>query len=148
MNHYTPAPGRPVATRDSRPNNPEQQQAIDNLLRTWRDIVGNKVRGLLQRYEPGVWERVKLLGEIVEEELAQEVHHRPAFRLGKACQAVSVKRGVSGEVHIDATDDIDTFAIVTPVGAGWKYGDLGLGQLGLQVPVKPGTFSGNSYIKA
>jgi len=69
---------------------------------------------------------------MVENKPSENLHDRTAFRLGKACQAISVEQGVSEGVFIDATDDICASVIVKHVGTGWKYGDLVLGQLEFQ----------------
>jgi hypothetical protein len=69
---------------------------------------------------------------MVENKLSENFHDRTAFRLGKACQAISIEQGVSEGVSIDATDDICASAIVKHIGTGWKYGDLVQGQLELQ----------------
>lgn len=58
------------------------------------------------------------LSKMVENKPSEELHDRTAFRLGKACQAVSVKQGVSEGVSIDATDDICASAIVKHVVTG------------------------------
>jgi hypothetical protein len=72
------------------------------------------------------------LSKMIENKPSEDLHNRTAFRLGKACQAVSVKQGVSERVSIVVTDDICALAIVKHVGTDWKYGDLVPGQLEFQ----------------
>jgi hypothetical protein len=79
---------------------------------------------------------VKLLNNILYKEMAYQLRQRPALKLGEVFTALSVKRGVLGGTHIDKSDDIDTFAIITAIG-DWKHGNLALGQLELECPIQP-----------
>ena len=75
---------------------------------------------MLQQHEPAIWCQFQLLADVVNEEIGGQLSEQAALKLWKISMAIAVKQGVSDGTHIDSSDDINTFAMITGVAKGWS----------------------------
>jgi hypothetical protein len=69
--------------------------------------------------------------------MRRRIDARPAVDLGGSCFAVAIKKGGSETLHIDASDHVKKYAVITTVGK-FTGGEFCVPHFGWKIPVGPG----------